>query len=106
MSADSRACASASVSSPAHTFALSAFSIRAGESTYTELGVDVGLGGALLFVVWSLVLAAAALRCWPWVGASLVAVLALAIQTDVLGVPWLAYVVWALAGTTVNRGEL
>jgi hypothetical protein len=81
-------------------------SIRAGESTYTELGVDAGLAGAILFVAWSLVLVAAALRCSPWVGASLVAVLALAAQTDVLGVPWLAYVVWVLAGTTVLRGEL
>jgi hypothetical protein len=29
-------------------------------------------------------------------------VLALAVQTDVLGVPWLVYVVWMLAGATLT----
>ena len=33
-----------------------------------------------------------------WLGASLVALLLVGLQTDVIGVPWLAYVVWALAG--------
>jgi O-antigen ligase/polysaccharide polymerase Wzy-like membrane protein len=80
--------------------------IRAGESTYTELGVDVGLAGGLVFVAWSLALAWAALRCSAWIGGSLVAVLALGVQTDVIGVPWLAYVVWALAGATVRRTDL
>ena len=45
-------------------------------------------------------------RCSPWIGASLVAVLALGLQTDVLGVPWLAYLLWALAGASVLRTEL
>ncbi len=35
-------------------------------------------------------------------GAALAAVLALAVQTDVIGVPWLAYVVWALAGSALT----
>jgi hypothetical protein len=30
-------------------------------------------------------------------------VLAIAVQTDVLGDPWLAYCVWALAGATCVR---
>jgi hypothetical protein len=38
------------------------------------------------------------LRVEPWLGASLVAVLALAVQTDVIGVHWLAFVLFALAG--------
>jgi hypothetical protein len=76
-------------------------SIKAGESTYTELGVEAGLVGALLFVAWSLVLAFRALRSWAWIGAALVAALALGLQTDVIGVPWLAYVLWALAGASV-----
>ena len=46
------------------------------------------------------------LRRWAWIGASLVAVLALGLQTDVLGVPWLAYVLWALAGTAVFCAEV
>jgi O-Antigen ligase len=81
--------------------------IKAGESTYTEVGVDTGLLGALVFVAWSLALLWEVLRCrWAWIGGSLVAVLALALQTDVIGVPWLTYVIWALAGTAVYRTEL
>jgi hypothetical protein len=80
-------------------------SVKAGESTYTELGVETGLAGALVFVAWSLALARRVLRCSAWIGASLVAVLALGLQTDVVGVPWLAYVLWVLAGTSVLRTE-
>ena len=72
--------------------------IKAGESTYTELGVELGLLGMLAFVAWSLALAWRMLRLEPWLGASFVAVLALAVQTDVIGVHWLAFVLWALAG--------
>jgi O-antigen ligase/polysaccharide polymerase Wzy-like membrane protein len=73
--------------------------VKAGESTYTELGVETGVLGAVLFVAWSIVLLARALPCAAWVGASLLAVLALGLQTDVIGVPWLAYVLWALAAS-------
>jgi hypothetical protein len=72
--------------------------IVAGESTYTELGVETGLLGALVFLAWSLALVRRVLPAAPWIGASLVAVLLLALQTDVIGVPWLAYVLWILAG--------
>ena len=72
--------------------------IKAGESTYTELGVELGLLGMLAFVAWSLALAWRMLKLEPWLGASFVAVLALAIQTDVIGVHWLAFALWALAG--------
>src|SRR5205823_3487192 len=72
--------------------------VKAGESTYTELGVETGLVGALVFVAWSLTLLAAALRQLPWLGAAFAAVLFLGLQTDVIGVPWLAIVVWALVG--------
>ena len=59
-----------------------------------------GLLGALVFVAWSVALAAGGCCTRsPSVAASLVAVLALGLQTDVIGVPWLAYVVWALAGS-------
>ncbi len=74
---------------------------KAGESTYTELGVEVGLLGALLFVAWSLALFRGVLEREPWIGASLAAVLALGLQTDVIGVHWLAFVLWALAGSTL-----
>lgn len=75
--------------------------VEAGESTYTELGVDTGLAGGLVFVAWSLALLWATLRSRPWLGAAFAAVLVLGLQTDVIGVPWLAVVVWSLAGDSV-----
>ena len=88
--------------------------LRAGESNYTELGVETGLAGLALFVAWNLALLAALGRTarrvsaeavrWAagGVAASLAAVLALAIQTDAYGVPWLAYCLWWLAGALVS----
>ncbi|HEX4931282.1 MAG TPA: O-antigen ligase family protein [Gaiellaceae bacterium] len=72
--------------------------IKAGESTYTELGVETGLLGMLAFIAWSIGLLRVVLRRAPWLGASLAAVLVLGIQTDVIGVHWLAFVLWTLAG--------
>jgi hypothetical protein len=72
--------------------------VQAGESTYTELGVETGLLGALLFIAWSLALLRGTLRARPWLGAAFAAVLVLGLQTDVIGVPWIAVTVWALAG--------
>jgi len=72
--------------------------IKAGESTYTELGVEVGLLGMLAFLAWNLAVLRRILPRAPWLGAALVAVLALGIQTDVIGVHWLAFVLWTLAG--------
>ncbi len=69
---------------------------KAGESTYTELGVELGLLGALVFVAWSLVLLRLTLVRRPWLGAAFAAVLFLGLQTDVIGVPWIAVAVWAL----------
>jgi hypothetical protein len=37
------------------------------------------------------------LVCRPWLGAAFAAVLFLGLQTDVIGVPWIAVTVWALA---------
>jgi hypothetical protein len=73
----------------------------AGESTYTEIGVETGLLGALVFLAWSLALFWRSVWRCPWVGASLAAMLVIGIQTDVIGVPWIAVVVWALAGSSV-----
>jgi hypothetical protein len=72
--------------------------IKAGESTYAELGVELGVLGLLAFVAWSVALVRLLLRREPWLAAAFVAVLALGIQTDVIGVHWLAFVLWALAG--------
>ena len=75
---------------------------RAGESTYTELGVEIGLVGALVFVAWNLALLRELWRRSAWLAASLAAVLALALQTDVIGVHWLAVVVWGLCGAALG----
>jgi O-antigen ligase len=72
--------------------------IKAGESTYTELGVELGLLGMLAFIAWNIALVRIVLRREPWLAAALVAVLVLGIQTDVIGVHWLAFVLWTLAG--------
>ncbi len=98
--------------------------VRAGESNYTETGVETGLLGALLFVAWSAALLVGLVRAarppFPsaryellqdqgdgdgvprlaaaCAAAGLAAVLALAVQTDVYGVPWLAYTLWWVAG--------
>jgi hypothetical protein len=76
---------------------------QAGESTYTELGVEVGLLGALAFIAWSLSLARVTLARRPWLGAAFVALLFVGLQTDVIGVPWIAVTAWALAGDSVTR---
>ena len=77
--------------------------ILAGESTYTELGVDAGLAGGLLFVAWSLALLWRLARSAPLLTAAMVAMLALGLQTDIIGVPWVVYVLWPLAGWRVSH---
>ena len=80
--------------------------IRAGESNYTEIGAETGLFGALLWIAWGLaifvglVAAARHTRWWAASGiaAAFAAALALAVQTDVIGDPWMAYCLWACAG--------
>ena len=73
--------------------------IKAGESTYTELGVELGLlGPARVRRLELRPRCASPSVASPGSAPSLVAVLALGIQTDVIGVHWLAFVVWALAG--------
>ena len=80
------------------TAARTRVTVHAGESTYTELGVETGILGLLVFVAWSLALLRATMRNRLWVGAAFAAVLFLGLQTDVIGVPWIAVTVWAFAG--------
>jgi O-antigen ligase len=82
--------------------------LEAGESNYTELGAETGLVGALLFIAWSLALFVGLIRAArhgdvfaAGVAAAFTATLALAVQTDAIGVPWLAYALWWLAGALV-----
>jgi hypothetical protein len=76
--------------------------IRAGESTYTELGVDAGVAGLLAFVLWNVALLAGLWRREAWVAASLAAVLLIGLQTDVIGIHWVAFAVWVAAGLALG----
>ncbi len=78
--------------------------LKAGESNYTELGVETGLLGGLLFIAWNLtLLAALARKRHGLLAAALAAVLLVAIQTDAYGIPWLAYCVWWLAASGLRE---
>jgi hypothetical protein len=83
--------------------------LKAGESNYTEIGVELGVLGSLLWIAWGLALLAALVRAGrddryaAGTAAAFAAVLALAVQTDVIGAPWVAYCVWAFAGALAFR---
>jgi hypothetical protein len=85
--------------------------LKAGESNYTELGVELGVLGAVLWTAWGLAVLAGLVRAGrrdAWaagVAAAFASILVLAIQTDVIGDPWVAYCVWALAGALVLRAS-
>jgi hypothetical protein len=85
--------------------------LKAGESNYTEIGVETGLVGMLLFLAWNLalfvglVLTARRSTAAPEVAglaAAFAAVLVVAVQTDAYGVPWLAYCLWWLGGSVLQ----
>jgi hypothetical protein len=83
--------------------------LRAGESNYTELGVELGVLGSLLWIAWSLAVLVGLMRAGRsdvWAAgfaAAFAAVLALAVQTDVIGDPWLAYCMWSFGGALMLR---
>ena len=84
--------------------------IRAGESNYTEIGAETGLLGSLLWTAWGLTLLVALILAgrrsgWWWtvgIAAAFGAALVLAVQTDVIGDPWMGYCLWALAGVALT----
>jgi hypothetical protein len=76
--------------------------IKAGESTYTELGVDAGIAGVLAFLLWSLAILAGLWRREAWLFAAFATVLVLGLQTDVIGIHWLAFTMWAAAGLALG----
>jgi hypothetical protein len=78
--------------------------IKAGESTYTEVGVETGIVGLAAFVGWLVAVLAGLWRRSAWLSAAWVAMLAIGVQTDVIGVHWIAYVLFALAGVALGGG--
>jgi hypothetical protein len=88
--------------------------IKAGESNYTEIGAETGLLGALLWIGWGLALFVGLVtiawrtRWWAAAGiaAAFGATLVLAVQTDVIGDPWMAYCVWAFAGIALRPAPI
>ncbi len=78
--------------------------LKAGESNYTEIGVETGLAGMILFIAWNLALLVGLLRvsranrAAAALAAALAAVLAIALQTDAYGIPWLGYCLWWVCG--------
>jgi len=73
--------------------------IKAGESNYTEIGAETGLLGAVLWIAWNVwAFAGLVARRAAGVAAALGAILVLAVQSDVIGDPWVGYCVWMLAG--------
>ena len=79
--------------------------LKAGESNYTELGVELGVLGSLLWIAWNLG-ALWLIRNEVRVAAAFAAILALAIQTDVIGDPWVSYCMWGLVGACVPKSVL
>ncbi|HZR96368.1 MAG TPA: hypothetical protein VFA56_11775 [Gaiellaceae bacterium] len=83
--------------------------LKAGESNYTELGVELGLLGSVLWIAWGVGLLVALVRAGrddahaAGIAAAFAAVLALAVQSDVIGDPWVAYCVWGLGGALALR---
>src|SRR5207245_5709416 len=83
--------------------------LKAGESNYTEIGVETGLAGMIAFLAWNLALAiglvgaarnsseAAMRAAAAGLAAAFAALLLIAVQTDAYGVPWLGYCLWWLA---------
>ena len=78
--------------------------LKAGESTYTELGVEIGVAGLAVFLAWMVAVLLALWRRSAWLSAAWVAMLAIGVQTDVIGVHWIAYVLFALAGAAIGGG--
>jgi hypothetical protein len=76
--------------------------VKAGESTYTELGVDTGALGLAAFAGWLLALILALRTRSPWLASSVAALAVLGLQTDVIGIHWLSVVVFALAAAALH----
>ena len=81
--------------------------LKAGESNYTELGVELGVLGSLLWVAWLVAIFVGLVQARSFrLAAAFAAVASLAVQTDVIGDPWVAYCVWGLCGAGLLKTRL
>jgi len=76
--------------------------VEAGESTYTEIAAETGVLGGLVFLGWMVALALR-LRRLPWFAAAFVAMGFVALQTDMIGIPWLGVVLFLFAGALCHE---
>ena len=66
----------------------------------------MGVLGALLWTAWGIAIFVGLVRRRDArMAAAFAAILALAVQTDVIGDPWVAYCVWAFAGVFLTRPQ-
>ena len=68
----------------------------------TLCAIAVAVALVVAFVAWLVALGLALRRRSPWLCASVAAVALLGLQTDVIGIHWLAVVVFALAGSALR----
>ena len=67
------------------------------------LGVaPLGVAGVVAFVLWSLAILLGLWRREAWLFAAFATVLVLGLQTDVIGIHWLAFSVWVGAGLALG----
>lgn len=90
---------------------------RAGESFYLELGVDAGVAGLALWVLFTLLTLAGLLavvrsRASGYVRhfaagtlAAAISIALLAVISDVWGAPWLSFVLWWFSGSALTMGQ-
>jgi hypothetical protein len=76
--------------------------LKAGESNYTELGVELGVLGALVWLAWVVLILVGLVRAHVLFAAAFAALAVLAVQTDVIGDPWVAYCAWTGAGALLT----
>ena len=78
------------------------FEVRSPIDTDIVVGTFARIVGLAAFVLWSVALLFALVRREPWVAAAFAAVLLLGLQTDVIGIHWLALAIWGGAGIAVS----
>ena len=64
--------------------------------------MDAGLAGVVAFVLWNLAVLIGLWRREAWLFAAFATMLLIALQTDLIGIHWLAFTVWLAAGLALG----